>query len=339
VKKIDRIGKRVIMMNEEMHFIDNQEGTKDKITEAKALIKSSKDLISEVDSAIAECQIGVSKAADGFDTQKLIFINKVFRNSEELLQKVGIKYRTNSKVNEHFELSVESNSENIEIAYTNSGRLVGIFLSILLGMVTFLSWIYLALWQLNLPIEKSSLTLKFLETHRDTVLAWIGGGILKRDGEPMIGALVLGFSVLIIGWIIYALYLQFKTDKNLRIAKKAYIESQAYLSSTDESKKKMLIVDAHLRDIIISIENFTIMLNEQNAILQRIVYVEGIANENKRYHPSSTKVMRETERLMKSIEILLYTSITQKGKLNLQSQKVLAIAKATYADFTAKIYD
>jgi len=339
MEKIDTGVKREIMMPEDMQFIDNVEGAKDKIAEAKELIENSKDLVSEVDSAVQECQQGVSKAADDFDTQKRTFINQVFKSSEELLKKVGIEYGADSKLNEPFELSVDTNAENIEIDYITSGRFTGMLLAIIFAVATFITWIYFAFVKLNLPIEKSSLSLKFIETNMDAVLTWIGGGVIGIDGEPMIGGLILGFSVLIIAWIVYAIRLHFKTDKNLRLAKKAYIESRAYSFSKDECKKEMLIVDAHLREAIISIENFTIMLNEQNAVLKRIVYVEGVVNEDKSYHPSSKKVMRETEKLMKSIEALLNTSITRDGKLNPQSQKVLAIAKAVYADFTAKIYD
>ena len=337
--KIDVGVTREIMMNEDMQFIDNPDGVKNKITEAQELIANSKDLVSEVDSAVQECQLGVSKAADDFDIQKRNFINKIFKSSQELLKKIGIDYGINGRVKEPFELSVDTNANNIEIEYISSGRFTGMLLAITLAMVTFVTWIYIALKELNIPIDKKTLNLEFVEMHMDSVLTWIGGGVVGMRGEPMVGGLILGFSALIVAWIVYAMRIHFKAHKNLRVAKKAYIESQAYSSSKDECKKEMLRVDAHLRDAIISIENFTIMLNEQNSILKRIVYVESVANEDKNYHPSSKKVMRETEKLMRSIEALLNTSITKDGKLNPQSEKVLAIAKAVYADFTARIYD
>jgi len=339
MEKIDTGVQREILIDEDMLYIDNGEGSKDKIREAKDLIENSKDLVSEVDSAVQECQLDVSKAANGFDTQKRTFINQVFKNSEALLQKVGIEYGANGSVNEPFELSVDTATDNIEIGYISSGRFTGMLLAMIFALVTSLAWIYFAMKSLNIPLEKNNLNLEFIESHTDAILTWIGGGMLGIDGDPMIGGLTLGFSALIVAWVVYALRVNFKADKNLRVAKKAYIESRAYSSSKDECRKEMLRVDAHLRDAIISIEDFTIILNEQNAILKRIVYVEGIANEDRDYHPSSKKTMRETERLMKSIESLLNTSITKKGVLNPESQKVLAIAKAVFADFIARIYD
>jgi len=325
------------MTNEEMNFIDNREGAKDKIAEAQELIRDSKDLVSEVDSSVQECQLGVSKAADDFDTQKRAFLNKTFRSSEELLTKVGIEYGTNKSLHEPFELSVNSSVANLEIEYISSGRFTGMLLALSMAMLTFFGWIYFGTKQLNISLD--NITFKSIETNMDAVLSWIGGGVVGLHGHPMVGALVLGFSTLIMAWIVYAVRVYFKTHKNLRVAKKAYIESKAYSFSKDECKKEMLRVDAHLREAIISIENFSVILREQNGILKRIVYVEGVAHEDKNYHPSSKKIMRETEKIMNSIETLLNTSVTKEGTLNPQSQKALSISKAVYAEFVGRIYD
>ena len=325
------------MTNEDINFIDTTEGAKDKIAEAKELIRDSKDLVSEVDSLVQECQLGVSKAADDFDTQKRTFFNKTFKASEELLKKLGIEYGTNKSLHEPFELSVNSSVENLEIEYISSGRFTGMLLALMVALLTFFGWIYFATKALNIPLNQ--VTIKSIESNMDAVLTWIGGGVVGVHGHSMVGALVLGFSGLIMAWIVYAVRIHFKTDKNLRVAKKAYIESRAYSFSKDECKKEMLRVDAHLREAIISIENFSVVLNEQNGILKRIVYVEGVANEEKSYHPSSKKIMRETEKIMNSIETLLNTSVTKDGTLNPESQKALAIAKAVYAEFVGRIYD
>ena len=325
------------MTNEDMNFIDNREGAKDKIVEAQELIRDSKDLVSEVDSSVQECQLGVSKAADDFDTQKRAFFNKTFKSSEELLKKVGIEYGTNKSLHEPFELSVNSSVENLEIEYISSGRFTGMLLALITAMLTFFGWIYFSTKQLNISLE--NITLQSIESNMNAVLTWIGGGVIGVHGHPMVGALVLGFSGLIMAWIVYAVRVHFKTHKNLRVAKKAYIESRAYSFSKDECKKEMLRVDAHLREAIISIENFTVVLREQNGILKRIVYVEGSVNEDKDYHPSSKKIMRETEKIMNSIETLLNTSVTKEGTLNPESQKALSVSKAVYAEFVGRIYD
>jgi len=325
------------MIDEDINIINNQEESKNKRVAAEELIRDSKDLVLEVDSSVKECQLGVSKAATDFDRRKRAFLNKTFKSAEEFLKKLGIEYGTSKSLHEPFELSVDNSVDNLEIEHISSGRFTGMILALIVATLTFYGWIYFSTKQLNISLE--NITLEFIESSMNAVLTWIGGGMIGLDGKPMVGALILGFSVLIMAWIVYAIRVHFKTEKNLRIAKKAYIKSRAYSFSKDECKNEMLRVDAHLREAIISIENFTVILGEQNGILRRIVYVEGVVNEYKSYHPSSKKVIRESEKIMKSIEKLLNTSVTKEGKLNPESQKALSISKAVYAEFVGRIYD
>jgi len=324
------------MTNNEMNFINNSEGRKDKIREAKELIHDSQDLVAEVDASFQEFQLGLSKAATDFDVWKRAFLNKLFRSSEELLKKVGVEYLSNRSIHETFELSVESLVDKLEIENIHSGRFTGLILGTVVALVTLFGWFYFATKALSIPLE--NITLESIESHRDALLNWIGGGVVGLEGDIMVGAGILAVSGLLMGWMVYALRVHFKTKKNLMVAKEAYLESRAYASSKDTCKKEILRVDAHLRELIISIENFNIILGEQNAILKRILYVEGGVYEDKEYHPNSKRTMRETEKIMKCIEKLLHTSVTKEGRLNLESQTALSISKAVYAEFISRLY-
>jgi len=337
MEKIDA-GIQQIMLDEDMDFIDNKRGKKNKSLEAKELIESSQHLVSQVDSDINECKIGISQAATNFDTKKRTFINETFKKSEELLKQVGLEYGVSNGFNRPFELSLDSmNSNRLNINSISSGRFTGVLLALLIGLITLFIWLYFASKKLNIPLE--GLTLESIENNIDSVLEWIGSTI-GIVGEPLIGGLVLGFSILITSCLVYAVRVHFKSSKNLRVAKKAFVESREYSLIQDGSKKEILRVDGHLRDSIISIENFGYLLNEQNGILNRIIHVEGLPfEEGHTYQPNSKKVIRDINRLMKSIEDLLNTSITYNGTLNPESQKALSISKAVYDDFIARIYE
>jgi len=313
---------------------------KNKISEAKDLIISSQELVKDVDRDIEECQTGVSKAASDFDKKKRFLINERLNNSEELLRKVGIEYGEESHALDEFELAVDATvGDKLSIRNISSGRFSGVLLSFFVALATFATWIFFATKHLNIPLDIKIVNLEFIETHRDAVLAWIGGGLAGGTGNPMTGMVILLFTTIVAGWGLYALRLYFRTEKNLKVAKKAYIESQEYSYIKDESKREMLKIDGHLRDVIMTIDDFSIVLNEQNSILKRIIHVEGISDEDRAYHPSSKRVMDDTQRVMGAIERLLNTSITDEGKVNPQSVQLLAVARGVYSEFIAKIYN
>jgi len=307
---------------------------KSKLSEAEALIEASQELVSKVDSEVAECKIGTSEAAESFDEVKQTFKNTTLKNSDNLLEKVGFEYITYEEA-EAFELSIDTNSEqNFSVKKLSSGRFTGLILAIFVALLTVGAWVYLAMMKLN--IEPASVNSETAMSHVNPILEWIGG---IAGGTTSIGALILGFSALIMAWLVYAVRISLKGKKNLRLAQDTFDKSAEYCMTQEECQREMKKVDNHLREATDEIGNLTTILNEQSATLKRIIHVEGIYEEEKEYHPSSKKVMRETEKIMRAGENLLETAITQEQKLNFQSVQALHAAKDIYAEFLSRIYD
>ncbi|HHD75810.1 MAG TPA: hypothetical protein ENK82_07120 [Campylobacterales bacterium] len=310
---------------------------KNKLLEAKELIEASQDLVAKVDSDVQECKVGISEAADAFDTVKRNFNNITLKSCEGLLEKAGYEY-INHEESEEFELNVDPNQpSDFYVKRLSSGRFVGLLLATLVALLAVGAWIYYAATKLG--IDLASVTIENSVSHINPVLTWIGGEMIGANGNMMIGALVLAFSALALGWVVYALYLTLKGNKNLRIAKEMHEKSNEYCMTQEECKAEMKRVDAHLREATREVKNFETILEEQAAVLKRILHVEGVYDEEKAYHPSSKKVMRETEKILKSIEKLSNTAITKNGKLNFQSVTALSEARAVYADYLSRIYD
>ena len=310
---------------------------KNKLVEAEALIMVSQDLVEKVDSDVAECKIGISEAAEAFDSAKRTFNNVTFKNAENLLEKTGFEYTTYEE-SEAFELSIDvGDKQEFSVKKLSSGRFSGLILSLLAAFATAGGLIYLAMLKLNIDI--SSIDAETATSHVNPVLNWMGGDIVSGNNNMIIGALILGFSALSVAWLVYALRTSLKGAKNLRIAKDTFEKSNEYCMTQEECQKEMKKVDAHLREATIEIGNFETILNEQSSVLKRIIHVEGVYDDEKDYHPSSKKVMRETEKIMRAAESLLETAITQDKKLNFQSVQSLNSARAMYAEYLSRIYD
>jgi len=307
---------------------------KSKLAEADALIEASQELVQKIDSEVAECKIGTSEAAEKFDEVKRTFKNTTLKNADSLLEKVGFEYITHEEA-EAFELSIDGTSkQDFSLKRLSSGRFTGLLLAILVALLTVAAWAYVAMTKLT--IDPASLTLETAKSHLNPILEWIGGLV---GGTVSIGALILGFSALIMAWLVYALRINLKAKKNLRIAQDTFDKSTEYCMTQEECQREMKRVDSHLREATSEMRNLETILNEQSSTLKRVIHVEGIHEEDKEYHPSSKKVMRETEKTMRAAENLLDTAITQEGKLNFQSVQALNSAKSIYAEYLSRIYD
>jgi hypothetical protein len=307
---------------------------KNKLAEAEALIEASKELVAKVDSEVAECKIGTSEAAEKFDEAKRTFKNKTLKSADMLLEKVGFDYVTHEEA-EAFELSIDDAADkNFTVKSLSSGRFTGLLLAILVALLTAGAWIYFAMRKLN--IDPRALDAKTAMSNLTPILEWIGGLV---GGTASVGALILGFSALIMAWLVYAIRVHLKAQKNLRIAKDTFDKSTEYCMTQEECQREMKKVDNHLREATTEIGNLETILNEQLAALKRVIHVEGVHEEDKEYHPSSKKVMRETEKIMRAAENLLDTAITKDRKLNPQSVHALNNAKAIYSEYLSRIYD
>ena len=310
---------------------------KNKLAEAQELIESSKELVSKANTEVNECKVIISEAAEAFDEAKRNFNNTTFKSSETLLEKLGFDYSPYDEI-EPFELSIDDDDgEGFSVQDISSGRFTGLILALLVALATLGAWIYMSLTKLK--IDPKTLTPETATEQINPVLTWIGtlGG--NTGGNMIIGAAILGFSALIMAWIVYAIRINMKGKKNLRIAQEMHEKSKEYCMTKEDCKREMQKVDAHLREATEEVNNFDTILNEKVATLKRVLHIEGAFDEEKEYHPSSKKCMRETEKIMQSIENLLNTAITKEGKLNFQSVQALNNAKAIYADYLARIYD
>jgi len=326
----------VVSLEEKMSEFEEEKPKINKVQEVKELIENSEKRVAETDSSVRECKIMVSKTASRFDDLKRTFHHTIFKNTEELLEKVGADALV-SQGDTEFELSLnqaDQNYFNIQNIYT--GRATGFILAFLAFLVTVALWLYFASKSLN--IDPKTITFSNVEEQVNPVLNWIGGGIIHQKGTAEIGALILGFSALIVGWIVYAIRVSMKANKNLRIAKKTYNATAQYTYTQEECQTEMKAIEAHLDGVNRQIQNFNVLLDEKNAVLKRIIYVEGVNDDAQAYHHNSKIIIRDTERLVNTIERVLNTSITKEGKLNPQSVQALSTAEAVYEDAIAKEY-
>ena len=327
-----------IMLLEEMNFIDNIDDSTDKKIEVKELVIDSKKIVSLIDSDIQECKLSLKQALFDFENEKRNFLNNTMSNTEELLVNVGGKDNASVLSNERTELSLDAiNKGSFKIKNISSGHFFGFLLALFISILIFSSWVYVA-------HEFSSLSLNLVTLnsfYSDFIfmLEWIST-LIGVENELLVGAVILGLSMLISSWLVYELYMHFKHIKNLRQAKKIYLESKEYVLMQNNSKKEILYLESYLREAIICLENFGILLDEKNATLKRIIYIEGTSNnQEKKYHPNSNQSIRDTARLLKSIKFLFDVAITKNGNFDDSSQKALSLSKVVYQDYIARIYN
>ena len=301
--------------------------------QAKELMKNSAQLISEADTAVELTKKSVSENVSRFEDAKNSLLNTTLTKSEELLEKASYEY-SKHELDEPFEISLGTIDEDIRVKNISSGGFSGFILALLAALGVVGAWIYVASTKVGVALTPEIIN---NEAEQNTIFKWIGG-ITGAEVDPMLGMVTVGVSALLIAWIIYKLRVSIKENKNFRVANEIFEKSNSYVERQKEAKTEIERIDEHIVEIIPIIEDYRVLLNEENAKLQRILHIEGIKEDNSEYHSSSIDNMKESELLMERVEGLLVTPITKDGKLNDASVTALAEAKSVRDYFVSKIY-
>jgi len=306
--------------------------------ESKVMMQEAENLINKANKEVQETQSIVAQNVAAFEKEKLTISNTTITQSMILLEKVAYDY-TKELPEEPFEISLGTTTEDVRVSNISSGGFTGLILALIAMAATLVGWIYVAAQKTGTALDPQ----KLLETpptpaEMEPLFAWIGGGMTGGTGNAQLGMATVGLSALFVGFLVYKLRVSLKESKNLKIAKNTYERSHNYVAQQKESKTEMEKIDAHINEVTPLLEDYRILLDEENAKLQRILHVEGQREESSEYHVTSQQIMRDTDRLMDRVEKLIMTPITKEGRLNEASQMALMEAKALYESFIAKLY-
>ena len=324
-------------MDDNLTFDDNLTDFKSKSEKAKELMEKSKEIIEEADKEIEVTKSNIFKYLDRFQDTKNSFLNTTFTKSLTLLEKISYKYHQKNS-NEPFELHLENMNDNIYLKNISSGKFVGFILSLLTILLTAIGWIYLAISNLGVTLQLQPPKIPDNETI-DKIFTWIGGGMTGAKGNIMAGEATVVLSSLILGFLVYKIYISIKESKNLKIANEIYAESYHYLKQQQKIKSEIEKIYEHIKEIIPTIEDYKYLLDEQNGKLARIIHVEGTKEDYETYHPKSVETIRDTEKLMNRVQELITTPITKNNRLNEKAKFSLYEAKEVYDYFISKIYN
>ena len=310
---------------------------KSKNEQAKELMENSKEIISKADKEIEVTKSSIAKDVDRLQDIKNSFLNTTFTKSQILLDKASYKY-TQKESDEPFEISLDTINEDISLKNISSGRFTGFILSLLTMLLVAVGWIYLAITNLGIKLQLQPPKIPNNETI-DKIFTWIGGGMTGAEGNIMAGEATVAISALILGVLVYKVYISLQENKNFKIANDIYEKSHNYLKKQQETKSEIEKIDEHIKQVIPTLEDYKYLLDEQNGKLARILHVEGIKEDYETYHPTSVETMKDTEKLMNRVQELITTPVTKDGKLNENSTFFLYEAKEVYEYFLSKIYD
>ncbi len=318
----------------EIEIVSQSEDIKN--TEAAViLVDKAKVLVRDADKQLEECKLLLSSDLKSYETAKKSLNEGGLNTCEALLSELKYVDEFEEKREEDGEVFKASKGVNpLRVKDISSGKFTGFVMALIGGAVTLGGMVYIATAKLGVTLDVSKVPSP--ETIKP-VFAYYGTLVGMNDNAN-IGIALVTLVTLLVMWIIYAVRVSSKGNKNLHFATQQLEDAEIYTTEKSDCKVEMDKVDEHINSAITTLKTYQVLLNEQKGKLQRVLYIEEVKEELSGYHKKSISEMKETQELINSIRSFMAVSMSEEGKLSGKSTLFLHNAQSTMKKMIEKLY-
>lgn len=314
----------------EIETIINQPETADTI------IDEAKSMVEKSDSETKSCLTILDEDVAKYEQAKSKLLNETLLESEAHIK--AVEYDNSITVDSEEEavnFDDIAKVEPIEVKSLSSGKFGAFILALIAGVAVVIGWVYVASNALGMAVDMSKVPAPDVQ---NKLLAWIGGGITGGEGNTTTGMIILAFTALVVMWVVYATKVYMRETHNLKTAQKVKEDVEFYCTKKDECQREMEKISEHIHKVITSIEISKIFLDEQNAKIRRIIYIEGEKSFDE-LHQKSQNEIKNTNILVNGIRELISTPMASpEGALSHEATAVLIKTARREEQYKEKLY-
>jgi predicted transposase YbfD/YdcC len=300
---------------------------------AKTMLEASQTRIKSTDDEIEACLARIDEDINGFKQVESRFFNTTLQPSQKLLKELGAAERVlDSTPTPTVDLH-DPDIQTVEIKPISSGRMNGFMLGLLGGVAALGGWCYTATQSLGLPL----LPEKLPDVERWTqVLEWTSQK-LGQGSNAVVGATAIVLALIAIIWVIYWLTKTITAGSNLKKAVRIEEDTEFYCSKKGECKGQMEKVREHIAHAKKTIEKYDVLLAEQNARLNRALYIEEVEKYDQ-LNAKTKEDVKTIKKLAAEVERFMETPMAEHGILSKEGIEILEEVNKAANDHVMALY-
>ena len=231
------------------------------------------------------------------------------------------------------EVKLDNKEELLEVKHPSKGRAKGFFYGLLASIATLGG---LAAYGAKMSQLKLTLTTFMQKSNLDTIASKYLE-LLNLDKAPLYGYVLIGLASLLVGLIVYKIVTFTQKLKNRKYVSSLEENSKEYkerLKSKIEELKEIL---EHIEKIKLVNKKYDVILQEQNAKINRMLFIEQ-PKELDDLHKTSKLEVEKTLLIVDELIKLMDTPVSKDDKINEESIANLASANSVINEVIKKLY-
>ena len=232
------------------------------------------------------------------------------------------------------EIRLDNKEELLEIKKLSKGRFKGFIYGTISALLVASGLFIYGANVANLKLEP----ITFMDINNLDLIAKKYIEMLNLKGGAMEGYILIALVSLIVGFIVYKLTTFLQSLKNKRYVEKIKEGSAKYEQTLKEKIKQLENIIEHINKVSLVLSKYNIILQEQNAKIKRMIFIEKPESIEDLHESSKTEV-KKTLLILDELLKLMNTPITKEdGSLNEDSVKSLKSANGVINEVIKNLY-
>ena len=314
---------------------------------ARELVASAKEMMHEIENQICDTDLIFEDDLKAYKTLREGISSHTLKTFDDIYLEIkNIEFKgavvtytddTMEDIGEEF-CNCKDEIKSVIIPKVKSGAFGAMISGLFAGVATAAAAVAVAVTQLGIQVDPKKIP---TEEEITSVLEWFGAFV--NFGNPNIpdmmeGALLLGGTAGAITLIITFLMLSSKSKKNLIAAEATFEEATAvHLDKSTQNRKTMSMTE-YVEALERNLKTLKVYMDEYNAILNRIVHVEG--TDYNAYSITSQSDVQKALSIYKRTKSLITTKVvTPEGTVSPASKYEIDKSIKFLEELTGKKYE
>lgn len=297
------------------------------------LVSEAKEIVRKTDEQMQQCRLLLTDDLKKYEEAKAALYAKSLKHTEALIEQIGKVPTEEGEDHSFVVFEAKDEIEPMSVQDISSGRFTGVLLALIGGIATLAALILFAADKLGIALGLENPP-SFETMHK--IASWYALPFTGME-DFNFGSTVMAVATVAVFALIYFIRVMLKSRTNYHFATTQLEAAERYKELKGDCKIEMDKVDAHMNECIDALNLYSVLLNEKNGTLERILYLEN-GKMLLELHPNSRKEVEQTEQLLGTIYTLMQTPMSQEGKLSASSTLALRRTKEKADELIGMFY-
>jgi len=295
--------------------------------------KASSDIVKEKYDEYIKTDLELEKLTINFIRQENHIIKTTVETTINLLNKLNANTLENSQA-QISEIQKDNKEELMHIKTPSKGSAKGFTLGLIGSLISASAMLFVGSNMANLPLNLATLTnITSLNT-----IATKYSELLNMQNTPTAGYALIGIVSLSVGFGLYKLTTWLQKKKNIKYISQVEEDLVNYTQSLNTKMDKIKDLQQHIENIQLVMQKYDIILQEQNAKIRRMLFIEQPEDGINSLQRASRNEVEKTVLILDELLQLMNTPINNDIEITQDSDEKLHSANSFINEVIKKLY-